>query len=134
MNDLYLFTSIAIGPYPQSILCHISLTFTLILYSYLCIHFPNGLFPWCFVWTLCDFAFPPHVTQSAHLILLDIIVLTILGEVYRLWRLLLYNFLYAYVAYSLLGPNALPNLHLEWKIMFCFHINQQIKWMRRNAR
>ncbi|PNF14089.1 hypothetical protein B7P43_G01064, partial [Cryptotermes secundus] len=69
----------------------------------------SGLFPTGFP-TNIPYAFvfsPIRATCSAHLILLDLIILVILGEEYSLWSCSLCNFLQPPVTSSLFGPNIL---------------------------
>jgi hypothetical protein len=53
--------------------------------------------------------FPIWATCQAHLILIDFITRTILGEEYRSWSSSLWSFLHSPVTSSLLGPNILLN-------------------------
>ena len=55
------------------------------------------------------FSSPIHATCPAHLILLDFITRTILGEEYKSFSSLLCNLLHSPVTLSLLGPNILLN-------------------------
>jgi len=83
-----------------------------ILYSHLRLGLPSGLFPSGFpTKTLyTPLLFPIRAICSAHLILLDFITRTILGEEYSSLSSSLCSFLHSPVTSSLLGPNILLNI------------------------
>ena len=83
----------------------------LILSTHLCLGLPSGLlhsgFPSKTLYT--PLSSPIRATCPAHLILLDFITRTILGEEYKSFRFSLCNLLHFPVTSSLLGPNILLN-------------------------
>ena len=86
-----------------------NILFPLILSSHLRLGLPSGLFPSSFpTSTLCmPLLSPIRATCPAHLILLDFITRTILGEEYRSLSSSLCSLLHSLVTSSLLNPNIL---------------------------
>ena len=83
----------------------------LILSIHLCLGLPSGLLPFGFpTKTLyTNLSSPIRATCAAHLILLDFITRTILGEEYKSFSSALWNLFHSPVTSSILGPNILLN-------------------------
>jgi hypothetical protein len=73
------------GPYPRPDQSNPYHPIHFILSTYLRLGLPSGLFPTNILYAF--FFSPNHVTFPAHLILLNLIILSILGEEYKLWTL-----------------------------------------------
>ena len=93
----------------------------LILSSRLRLGLPSGLFPSGFpTKTLYTRLLSPlSATCPAHLILLDFITRTILGEQYRSFSSSLCSFLYSPVTPSFSDPNILPNAPFSNTLSLC---------------
>ena len=97
----------------------------LLFSSHLCLGLPSGLFTSGYpTKTLCTLIHSSiRATCPAHLILLDFITRTILGEEYRSLSSSLCNFPHSPVTPSLLGPNILLNTLFSNSLSLCSTLN-----------
>jgi len=104
---------------------HIPASHLLEIHPNISLGLPIGLFPSGFpTKTLySSLSSPIHPTCPAHLILLDFITRTILGEEYRSFSSLLCSLLHSPITSSLLGPNILLNTIFSYTLSFLSSLN-----------
>jgi hypothetical protein len=121
----------------QSVVPHaISLRSVLLLFFYLSLDLPNGLFPSeCPINILYAFFFSTiHITFYVHLIILDLITLITLGEECKLWSSSLCSFVQPAVASSLVGPIVLHSVVFSNTTNLCSSLNVRDQGSQPNNR
>jgi len=128
------------GSFPHSQACHPSLSWvspiqsiyphptswrSILISTHLRLGLPSGLLPSGFpTKTLyTPLSSPISATCPAHLILLDFITHTILGEEYRSFSSSLWNLLHSPITSFLLGPNILLNIMFSNTLSFLSSLN-----------
>ena len=108
------------------VLTLISFRFILILSSHIRIDLPKGIFPVGLPIKILKALLPSSIlaTCPAHLSLLDLITLTILGERYEQWSSSLWSLLHSPFS-SLLGPNI--RLRILFSNTFSLHFSLNLR-------